>query len=155
MVKWSIVVVIVQPLGRVWLFVTPGTAACQASLSLTVSQSLLKFTSIESVLHSNHLLLCCPVLPLPSIFSSIRGFSNELALCIKWLQSIGSSPSASAFPMNIQVCFPLGLTGLIFLLSKGLLRVFSGTTNQKHGFFSTQPSLWSNSHIHTWLLEKP
>ena len=155
MVKWFIAVVIVQSLGRVWLFVTPWTAACQASLSLTVSQSLLKFTSIESVLHSNHLLLCCPVLPLPSIFSIIRGFSNELALCIRWLQNTESSPSAPVFPVNIQVCFPLGLTGLIFLLSKGFSRVFSNTTIQKHGFFGTQASLWSNSHICTWLPEKP
>ena len=70
-------------------------------------------------------------------------------------QSIGDSASASVLPMNIQDWFPLGLTGFLFLLSKGLSRVFSNTTVQKHQFFSTQPSLWSNSHIHTWLLEKP
>ena len=67
--------------------------------------------------------------------------------------SIGASASASVLPMNIQGWFPLGLTGLISLQSKGLSRVFSNTTVQKHQFFGTQPSLWSNSHIHTWLLE--
>ena len=132
---------------------TPGTAACQASLSLIVSQSLLKLMSTESAMPSNHLILCCPLLLLPSIFPSIRVFSNELALQSAG-QSIGASASASVFPINIQGWFILGLTGLIFLLSKGLLRVFPSSTIQKHGFCGTQPSLWSNSHIHTWLLEK-
>ena len=70
-------------------------------------------------------------------------------------QSIEVSASASVLPMNIQDWFPLGLTGLIFLQSKGFSRVFSNTTGQKHQFFSAQLSLWSNSHIHIWLLEKP
>ena len=70
-------------------------------------------------------------------------------------QSIGASASGSVLPMNIQDWFPVGLTGLISLLSKGLSRVFSNIIIQKHQFFNTQPSLWSNSHIHTWLLEKP
>ena len=70
-------------------------------------------------------------------------------------QSIGASASASVLPMNIQDWFPLGWTGLIALLSKGLSRLFSSTTIWKHQFFSAQPSLWSNSCIHTWLLEKP
>ena len=70
-------------------------------------------------------------------------------------QSIVTSDSASVLPVTIQGWFPLGLTDLISLLSKGLSRVFSGTTIQKHQFFGSQPSLWSNSHIHTWLLEKP
>ena len=70
-------------------------------------------------------------------------------------QSIGVSASASVLPMNIQDWFPLGLTGLISLQSRGLSRVFSSTIVQMHQFFITQPSLWSNSHIHTWLLEKP
>ena len=69
-------------------------------------------------------------------------------------QRIGASASASVLPMTIQGWFPLGLTGLISLLSKGLLRVFSSATTRKHQFFGTQPSLWPNSHIHTWLLEK-
>ena len=70
-------------------------------------------------------------------------------------QSIGASASASVLPMNIQDWFPLGWTGWISLQSKGLSRVFSNTTVQKHQFFNAQPSLWSNSHIHTWLMEKP
>ena len=97
--------------------------------------------------------------PFPPVFnfSSIRVFSDELVLRIRWPsgQSIGASASASVLPVNIQDWFPLGLTGFISLLSKGLWRVFSSTTVRKHQFFSTQPSLWSNSHICTWLLEKP
>ena len=76
-------------------------------------------------------------------------------LFISGSQTIGTSASASGLPMNIQGWFPLGLIGLISLLSKRLSKVFSGTTVQKHQFFGAQPSLWSNSHIHTWLLEKP
>ena len=91
---------------------------------------------------------CC------QIFPSIRVFSNELALCIRW-PKYWSFRFTSVLPMNIQGWFPLGLTSLISLLSKGLSRVFFDTTVQKHHFFSTQPSLWSNSHIHTRLLEKP
>ena len=130
---------------------TPWTVTCQAFQSFTISQSLLKLMSIESVMPSNHLILCCSLLLL-SLFPSIRVFSNESALCIRW-QSIGVSASASALPMNIQGWFPLGVT--IFFLSNKLSRVFSSTTVQKHHFFGAQPSLWSNSHIHTWLLEKP
>ena len=109
---------------------TPWTAACQASLSITNSWSLLKLMSIESVMPSNHLILCRPLL-LPSIFSSIRVFSKESLLCIRW-PSIGVSVSASVLPVNIQDSFPLGLTGWISLLSKGLSRIFSNTTVQKH-----------------------
>ena len=94
---------------------------------------------------SNHLIFCCPLLLLPSIFPSMRIFSNEL-LFASGGQSIGASASASVLPMNIQGYFPLELTGLICLLSKGLSRVLS-TTVQKHQFFGAQPSLWSNSHI--------
>ena len=99
---------------------------------------------------SNYLILCCPLLLLPSVF---RIFSNESALCVGG-QSIGVSASASVLPMNIQCWTPLELTGLISLQSKGLSRVFSSTTVQKCQFFSTRPSLWSSSHICTWLLEK-
>ena len=74
-------------------------------------------------------------------------------LFVSGAQSIGAS--ASVLPMNIQGWFPLGLTGLISLLSKGLSRVFSCTTLRKHQFFGTQPTLWSNSHIYSWLMEKP
>ena len=119
---------------------------------LPVQHQLLQPTQlmpIESVMPSNYLILCRPLLFLPSVFPSIRVFSNELTLQIG-----GQSIEASVFPMNIQGWFPLGLTGLI-LQSKGLSRVFSNTTVQKHQFFSPQSSLWSNSHIHMWQLEKP
>ena len=141
----------VQSLSRIQLFATPWTAAYQASLSITKSQSLLKFKSIELVIPSKQLIFCHPLLLLPSIFPSTRVFSNESVT--SGGQSIGLS--ASVLPMNIQDWFTLGLTGLISLLSKGLSRVFSNTTVQRHQFFGTQLSLWSNFHIHTWLLEKP
>ena len=127
----------VQSLSCVQLFVTPWTAACQASLSNTNSQSSPKHISIESVMPSNYLILYRPLLLLPSIFPSIRVFSNESVLSIGG-QSIGVSASASVLPMNIQDWFPLGCTGWISLQSKGLSRVFSNTTVQKHQFFSTQ-----------------
>ena len=97
----------------IWLFVTPWTAACQSSLSITNSQSLLKLMSIELVMPSNHLILCCPLLLLPSIFPSIRVFSNESVLCIRWL-NIGASASTSVLPMNIQGWFPY-LSHFLFL----------------------------------------
>jgi len=125
------------------------TAACQASPSFTISQSLLKLMSIELMMPSNHLILCYPLLT-PSIFPSIRVFSSESALHIRW-QSIGVS--ASVHSMNIQDWFPLGLTCLISLQCKGLSRVFFSMTIWKHEFFRTQPSLWSNSHICLWPLE--
>ena len=131
----------------------PWTAACQASLSFIVSLSLLKLMSIEAVMQSNH----SSVAPFSSCLQS---FPASGLFPISWLfasgdQSIGASASASVPPMNIQDWFPSGLTGLISLQSKGLSRVFSNTIVQNHQFFSAQPSLWSNSHIHTWLLEKP
>ena len=129
----------VQSLCCVWLFATPWTAARQASLSVTNSQSLLTLMSIESVVPSNHLILCPPLLLLPSIFPSIRVFSNESALHNRWPKYWSFSFSIS--PSNdIQDWFPLGLTGLI-LQSKGLSRVFSSTTVQKHHFFSARLSL--------------
>ena len=130
----------VQSLSRVWLFVTPWSAARQASLFIANSRSLLKLMSSELVMPSNHLILCHPLLLLPSISSCIRVFSNESALRIRW-PSIGVSASASVLPVNIQGWFPLGWTGWISLQSKGLSRVFSNTTVQKHQFFSTQLSL--------------
>ena len=152
--KTILVKFVVQSLSCVWLFATPWTAACQASLSFNVSQSLLNLMSIESVMPSNHLILCCPLLVTPSIFTSTGSFPAS------WLfksgcQSIGASASAPVLPMNIQGWFPLRLTGLISLQSKGLSRIFSNTTVRKHQFFGAQSSLWSNSHIHTWLLRKP
>ena len=118
------------------------------------SWNLLKLMSIESVMPSNNFILCCPLFLLPSIFSQIRIFSMS-HFFTSGGQSIGVSASASVFPMNIQDWFPLGWTGWISLQSKGLSRVFSNITVQKHQFFCAQPSLQSNSHIHTWPLEKP
>ena len=129
------VLVIVQSLSCVQLLATLWTVACQASLSFTISRSLLKFMSTESVMAPNHLILCCPPLLLMQSFPASGGLS------------IGDS--ASVLPMNIQDLFPLGLTGWVSLQSKGLSRVFSNTTVQKHQFFSAQPSSQSNSHIHT------
>ena len=143
------VVVVIQLLSCVQLFGIPWTAACQASLSFTISWNLLKLKSIESVMPSNHLI--------------------PFSFCLQSFQSWGSFPkswffvsggqsiraSASVLPMNIQDWFPLGLMRLISLQSKGLLRLCSSTTIWKHQFSGIHPSLWSNSHIHTWLLEKP
>ena len=146
--------VVVQSLSCVQLFATPWTAACQAPLSFTISWSLLRLESIESVMLSNHLILCYPLL------ISLQSLSASRTFPMSWLftsggQSIGASASSSVLPMNIQGWFPLGLNELTSLLSKGLSRIFSRNTIQKHQFFGAQPSLWSNSHIHTWLLEKP
>ena len=137
-----------QSLSRVQLSETPWTTALQASLSITNSQSPPKPMSIESVMPFSHPILCCPVLLLPPIPPSIRVFSNESALHMRW-QSIGVSPSASLLPMNTQYWCPLGWTGWIYLQSKGLPRVFSNTTVQKYQFFSVQLSSQSNSHICT------
>ena len=101
-----------------------------------------------------HLILCCPLLLLPSIFSSIKVFSNESALHIRW-QSIGVSASTADLPMNTQDWSPLEWTGWNSLKPEGLSRDFSNTTVQKHQFFGSQLSSQSNFHIHTWPLEKP
>ena len=143
----------VQSLSRVRLFATPWIAARQASLSITNSRSSLKLMSIESVMPSSHLILCRPLLLLPPIPPSIRVFSNESTLHISG-QSIGVSALASVLPMNTQDWSPLGWTGWISLKSKGLSRVFSKTTVQKHQFFGAQLSSQSNSHICIWSQEK-
>ena len=122
------------------VFATPWTAACQASLSITNSQPLLKLMSIELVMPSNHLILCCPLLFPPAILPA-SGSSPMSQFFTSGGQSIGVSASASVLPKNIQDWFPLGWTGCIPLKSKGLSRVFSSTTVQKHQFFSTQLSL--------------
>ena len=128
------------------------TAACQASMSITNSQSLLKLMSVESVMSSSHLVLCHPLLLLIPSFPALGSF-----LMSQQFASGGQSirASASVLLMNIQDWFPLGLTDWTFLQSKGLTSIFSNTTVQKCQSFGTQSSLWSNSHIHTWLLEKP
>ena len=138
--------VVVQLLSHVQLFAILWTTECQSPLSFTISWSSFKLMSIETVMLSNHLILCRPLLLLPSIFPCIRVFSHELALLISGL-SIGVSASASVLLMNIRGWFPLGLAGLISLQSKGLSSAFSNTTIWKNQFFSTQPFLWSNSHI--------
>ena len=128
--------------------VTPWAAAHKASLSFTVSWSLLKLMSIESMMPSNHLILCHPLLLLPSIFPSIRVFTNESAPCIKWPKywSFSISPSNE---YSWVISFRIDWFDLLAVQGT-LARVFSNTTVQKHHqFFGTQPSLWSNSHIHT------
>ena len=142
----------VQSLSRVWLFAIPWTAALQASLSINNPR-----------VYSNSCPLSCWCHP--TISSSIVPFSClqsfpatgffQMSQFFAWGgQSIGVSALASVLPMNTQDWSPLGWTGWISLQSKGLSRVFSNTTVQKHQFFGTQLSLWSNSHIHIWLLEK-
>ena len=121
----------VQLLSCVQFFSTPWTAASQASLSFTISQSLLKLTSIELVMTSNHLILC------HLLSSCLQSFPASEYFPMSWLfasgsQSFRASASASVLPMNFQSIFPFGLTGLISLLSKGLSRVFSSTRVQKH-----------------------
>ena len=124
---------VVQLLSHVWLFATPWTVALQPSLSFTVSQDLLNLVFIESMMISNQLIFCCPFLLLLSIFPSSRFFPTS------WLFTSGSHSievSASVLLMNIQGWFPLGLTGLISLQSKGLSRVF-----------------WSHTPVKTFTLE--
>ena len=146
--------VVVQLLSHIWLFVTPWTAARQASLSFTVSQSLFKLMSIKLVMPSNHLILCHLFSPCLQSFPASGSFPVS-QLFTSGSQSIGASTSASVLPKTIQGWFPLGLTGLISLLSNELSRIFSNTTLQKHQSFGTQPSSQSNSHIHMWPQEKP
>ena len=129
----------VQSLSRVRLFATPGTAASQASLFITNSQSLLKLMSVESVMPSNHLILCHPLLLLPSIFPSIRAFSNESVLRIRWPKYWNFSFSIN--PSNEYSGLISFRMDWLELQSKGLSRVFSNTTVQKHQFFSSQLSL--------------
>ena len=124
---------------------TPWTAAAQASLSITNSRSLLKLMPIESVMPSNHLILCWAFLFPPQIFPSIRVFSNE-SLFTSGGPSIGVAVLSISPPMNIQHSFPLGWISLQF---KGLSKVFSNTTVQKHQFFGAQLSVKFKSHIHT------
>ena len=125
-------------LSLVQLFVTPWTTACQASLSFTISWSLLKLMSIESMMPFSHLILCWPLLLLPSIFPSIRVSFSELGLCIRWPKywSFSISPSSEysrLFSFRID---------WFDLPAEELSRVFSSTTVQKHQFFSTQLSLY-------------
>ena len=124
----------------------------QAFLSFTISWSLLTLMSIESVCHSTVSSSVVPFSSCPQSFPGSGSFPVS-QLYASGSQSIGVSASASVLPMNIQGWFPLGLTGLVSLLSRRLSRVFSSITVQKHQFSGAKPSLWSSSHIHTWLLE--
>ena len=130
----------VQSLSRVRLSATPWTTARQASLSIANSRNPPKPMSIESVMPSNHLILCCPLLLLPQSFPAAGSFQMS-QLFTSGGQSIGVSASTSVLPTNTQDWSPLGWTSCISLQSKGLSRVFSNTTVQKHQFFGTQLSL--------------
>ena len=132
---------LVQPLSRVRHFVTPWTAAHQASPSITNSQSLLKLMSIELVMSFNHLTLCHPLLLLPSVFPSIKVFSNESVLCISG-QSIRASAPVSVLPKNIQDWFPLRSTGLISLQSKCLLCLLNWQADSLTLAPPGKPHLW-------------
>ena len=121
-------------------------AARQASLFFTISRSLLKFMSIEAVMLSNHLILCCPLLLVPSIFPSIRVFSNELVLYIRWSKH-GSFSISPSNEYSGLISFRIDRFALLEV--QGTLRVFSSTAILKHQFSGTWPSLWSNSHIYT------
>ena len=130
----------VQSLSRVRLFVTPWTAARQASLSITNSGSLPKPMSIESVMPSNHLILCCPLLLLPLMFPSIRVFSNESALCIRWPKY--SSFSFSFSPSNEHPgLISFRMDWLDLLAAQGILKSLIQHHSLKHQFFCTQLSL--------------
>ena len=142
----------VQSLSHVRLFWTPWIAAGQDSLSITNSRNSPNLMFIESVIPSSHLILCRPLLLLPSVPRSIRLFYNELTLCLRWPKCWSFSFSIN--PSNEHPGSPLEWTGWISLQSKELSRVFSKTTVQKHQFFGAQLSSQSNSHIHTWPLEK-
>ena len=144
----------VQSLSRVRFFVTPWITACQAFLSITKSWSSLRIMSIESVMPSIHLILFCPLLLLPPIPPSIRVFSNESTLHMRWPKYWSFSFSIISFK-EIPGLISFRWTGWISLQSMGLSRVFSSTTVQNYQFFGAQLSSQSNSHIHTWPLEKP
>ena len=143
-----------QSLSHVWTFKTPWTAARQASLAFTISQSLLKLMSIELVMPSNHLILCCPLLLLPSIFPSIRVFSNESVLCIRW-------PKYWSFSFNISPSnehsglISFRMDWLDLLAAQGTLKSLLQHHSTKASILRHSATSQSNSHIHTWPLEKP
>ena len=144
----------VQSLSDVWFFATPWIAACQASLSITNSPSSLKLKSIESVMPSSHLILCHPLLLLPPIPPSIRVFSNESTLRMRWPKYWSCSFSiipSKEYPGLIS----FRMDWLDLLAVQGTLKIFSNTTVQMHQFFGAQLYSQSNSHIHTWPVEKP
>ena len=147
------ILVQVQSLSHVWLFATPSTAACQASLSFTNSWSLLKLMSIDLVMASNHLILWCPLLLLPSVFPSIRVFWNESVLHIRWPKYWSFSFSITS-SNEYSVLSSFTIDWLDLLAVQGTLKSLQHHCS-KHQFLSAQLSLLFNSHIHTWLWEKP
>ena len=148
------IIVLVHSLSRVQLFAIPWTAARQASLSFTIYWACSNSCSLSQWCHP---IISFSVFPFSS---GVQSFPAPGSFIMNQFfasggQSIGASASTSVISMIIQDWFPLGLTGLISLLSKRISGVFSSTTVQKHQFFSSQPSLWYNSYIYIWLLEKP
>ena len=150
---WDLIKHSVQSLSRVRLFATPWIAARQASLSITITRSSLRLMPIDLVMPSSYLILCRPLLLLPPVPPSIKVFSNESTLLMRWPKYWSFSFSI-ILPKKSQG-WSSEWTGWISLQSKGPSRVFSNTTVQKHQFFCVQLSSQSNSHIHTWPLEKP
>ena len=151
--RWLMnLLIVVQSLSHVQLFLTPWTAARQASLSFTISQSLLRFMSIDSVMPFNHLILCCPLLLLPSILPSIRVFYNESALRVRWSKywsfrfSISPSNEYSGL-----ISFRIDWFDLLAI--QGTLNSLLQHHSSKASILQCSVSLWSNSHIHTRLLE--
>jgi len=152
MLQYYIFISSVLSLSHMQLFATSWTAARQASLSITNSRSLLKLMSIESVMPSNHLILCHPLLLPPSIFPSIRVFTNESALPIRWPKCWSFSLSIS--PSNeYSGLISFRIDWFDLLAVQRTLKTLLQHHNSKAQFFGAQLSLWSNSHIHTWLLE--
>ena len=141
-------------LGPVQLFETPWTAACQASPSFTVFRSLLKLMSIDSLMPPNHLILCRPLLLLPSVFPNIRVFSNELAFLIRWPKywsfSFSISPSSECSGL-----ISFKIDWFDFLVVQGTLKSLLQHPSSKESLFGAQTSLWSSFHIYIWPLEKP
>ena len=144
----------VQSLSHIWLFVTPWTAACQAYLSITNSRSLLKLMSIKSVMPSDNLILCCPLLLSSSIFPSLRVFSNESILHIRWPEHCSFSFSISA-SNEYSGLISFRIDWLDLLAAQGTLKSLLQHHSSKASILWYSASLYSNSHIHTWLLEKP
>ena len=137
-----------QSLSSVQLFATPWTAACQTSLSITNSWNLLKLMFIESMMPSNHLILCHPLLLLPSIFPSIRVFSNESVLCITWTEYWSFSFSIS--PSNeYSVLISFWIDWLDLLAVQGTLKSLLQHHSSKASVLWCSPSLWSSSYNHT------
>ena len=143
----------VESLSHVWLFATPWTAACQASLSITNSWGLFKLMTIESVMPSNHLILCHPLLPHLQSFPATGSFQMS-QFFTSGAQSIGASASASVLPMNIRTEF-LKIDCFDLLAVQETLKSLLQHHSSKASILWCSPFLWSNSHIHTWLLEKP